>query len=608
MELIRFCNSLKKGSLFVLGHVVREEEGGFRKALTRYRTMKTQWMEFVDRWKIKAFSEIFISQSERVGARSLAMTSGLGGMKPNLVIMGWRRSGAVSGISALDYVSIITDTLSLGKSVAIARGFRGLTFPPQADIDAGLARTMLSSLERQTNAQQKPYIDLYPFRMEDDFDTYSMVLQLGCILNMVHCWSDRFYTLRVIAVVENPSDIGAETRRLAGLLTDLRINAKVLCVSIQDFMASYAARPWGSSGRGARARDHEGGGGGAGNTTRTLLIPSNPNSPSVSRSVRHMSRDTVDFTDQPLQSANPLVDGGAAAGAGLGMDDISSSSAAPGDAAPLPSFNHLPPLEQHRIINLVMRKYSRPTDTAVIMTSLPAPQEICHDDDDDDDKERVVVGEEEGEWSRRRRRRRQQRRGGRAHDGHHPNGGVDNDDDIDDDRDDDDDRDELESRLDRLGKTSQHVRFRSHLSSKDGGALPSDWGRRNEEDVHMRRQQQQPLPSPTVASTRSPASVSTRDEPPNASADVVGGGGGIGGDENATITTTTTTTTPTMTPTTTTPTQRRTGSEELTSDSCEAYLRGIDILTDGAGNFAGHGGLPPVFLVHGRGLVVTTNL
>ena len=46
------------------------------------------WLNFVDVAKVKAFVEITVAESYRLGAQSLLMTTGLGGMKPNTLAVG----------------------------------------------------------------------------------------------------------------------------------------------------------------------------------------------------------------------------------------------------------------------------------------------------------------------------------------------------------------------------------------------------------------------------------------------------------------------------------------------------------------------------------------
>lgn len=62
-----------------------------------------------------------------------------------------------------------------------------------------------------------------------NFDTYTLILQLGCILNTVPAWK-KAYKLRVVVFVEFESDVEEERQRVNRLLTNLRIQAEVLVI------------------------------------------------------------------------------------------------------------------------------------------------------------------------------------------------------------------------------------------------------------------------------------------------------------------------------------------------------------------------------------------
>jgi len=82
---------------------------------------------------------------------------------------------------------------------------------------------------------RKRYIDLWPIQMMStlgpqsytySFDTYTMVLQMGCILHMNNYWKTN-YALRVLVFVENFEDVEDEAARVKMLLKGLRIDAEV---------------------------------------------------------------------------------------------------------------------------------------------------------------------------------------------------------------------------------------------------------------------------------------------------------------------------------------------------------------------------------------------
>ena len=60
-----------------------------------------------------------------------------------------------------------------------------------------------------------------------NFDTYTLILQLGCILNTVRTWK-KAYKLRIIVFVEYETDVAEESDRVKKLLENLRIQADVI--------------------------------------------------------------------------------------------------------------------------------------------------------------------------------------------------------------------------------------------------------------------------------------------------------------------------------------------------------------------------------------------
>lgn len=267
-KLIHFANSLKKGGLFILGHVIVTDN--FGDSVPEAKKQRAAWSQYIDLVKIKAFVNVMVSPSMEWGARNLVLSAGLGGMRPNIIMMGFfnlqqfrqeqplidipepprerkhtlkrrrQSQGQVKDPLPTDtcYVEKRTDlqsyvltledlALKLKINVAVATGFSDLELPEK------LPKEELT----------KKYIDLWPIQMsaevsaEDgknqanitttNFDTYTLILQLGCILNTVPAWK-RAYKLRVAVFVEYESDVEEERTRVTTLLENLRINAQVL--------------------------------------------------------------------------------------------------------------------------------------------------------------------------------------------------------------------------------------------------------------------------------------------------------------------------------------------------------------------------------------------
>lgn len=297
-KLIQFCNSLKKGSLFILGHVIVTQD--FAEAVPEARQQQQSWTKYIDFSKIKAFVNIAISPTVEWGARNLVLGAGLGGMRPNIVVMGFynlpelretqpfidipspqpsrptskatnhpilrktmqaaakrKATGNTEGMLPTDamrpedaigiksYVTVIEDlVLRLQANVAVAKGFKELEVPSPTPSKKQKALSMIGLGNIEIDEPTKTYIDLWPIQMSAEidaageepsrknvlttnFDTYTLILQLGCILHTVPSWK-RMYKLRVCVFVEYETDVDEERERVTTLLKNLRIEADVL--------------------------------------------------------------------------------------------------------------------------------------------------------------------------------------------------------------------------------------------------------------------------------------------------------------------------------------------------------------------------------------------
>ncbi|KAK9462731.1 amino acid permease-domain-containing protein [Lipomyces oligophaga] len=271
-NLIQFCNSLKKGALYILGHVVVMND--FQEGLTEMKKLQSAWIKLRDVSRVKAFVQMAADPDFVWGARNIVMQAGLGGMKPNIAVLGFydvesyrQRKAAGTALTPMNstkpeearlapiqqsykskvtldslptdnvqsgpsmtvtqYLNVIEDLLAMEVNVALARGFNGLELPYSWD---------------KEGSPTKKYIDLWPIQMSahllepngessvlsTNFGTYTLILQLGAILHTVPSWK-KFYQTRVLVFVEYLEDVEEEQGRVQTLLENLRIEAEV-CV------------------------------------------------------------------------------------------------------------------------------------------------------------------------------------------------------------------------------------------------------------------------------------------------------------------------------------------------------------------------------------------
>ena len=89
-SLIHFVNSMKKSGLYVIGHI---KKGDLDQTETDPTSNQiNDWLELIDHLNVKAFVELTMAETIRKGAQQLIRLSGIGGMKPNTVLMGFPES------------------------------------------------------------------------------------------------------------------------------------------------------------------------------------------------------------------------------------------------------------------------------------------------------------------------------------------------------------------------------------------------------------------------------------------------------------------------------------------------------------------------------------
>ena len=98
-----------------LSHVVT---GDVEELASRRQSYEQTLRSFVDREDVQAFPTVIISPTVRDGIASLLQAQGLGGMRPNTILMGWPNEG---GSRAAAFGSLMRLTANLGRSFVAAR-------------------------------------------------------------------------------------------------------------------------------------------------------------------------------------------------------------------------------------------------------------------------------------------------------------------------------------------------------------------------------------------------------------------------------------------------------------------------------------------------------
>ncbi|XP_074535681.1 solute carrier family 12 member 9 isoform X1 [Halichoeres trimaculatus] len=285
--LITFINDIKKSGLYVLGHV----QLGDLNTLPSdpLQSQYDSWLSLVDHLNIKAFVNLTLSDTVRHGVQHLLFISGLGGMRPNTLVLGFyddclpkdklidptlsnnhssttadiiqeqeqqpplfhfaslRGSGDRQDygdfgdgktLGSQEYVAIIADAMKMLKNVVLARYFNNFD--------------RAQALSPPSPSQKRVYVDVWPVNLlrPDScsyVDTCSLfLLQLACILNMVRAWRSKA-RLRLFLCVEEGRSVRGSEAKLGQLLKDLRIKAQVYPVNWDHQVALHWQRQgeWG---------------------------------------------------------------------------------------------------------------------------------------------------------------------------------------------------------------------------------------------------------------------------------------------------------------------------------------------------------------------------
>ncbi|XP_018539575.1 solute carrier family 12 member 9 [Lates calcarifer] len=286
--LITFINDIKKSGLYVLGHV----QLGDLNTLPSdpLQSQYDSWLSLVDHLNIKAFVNLTLADSVRHGVQHLLFISGLGGMRPNTLVLGfyddclpndklvdpslstsqstdpsdpsqepeqqpplfhfaslrgssdrqdYGEFGDGKVLGPQEYVAIIADAMKMLKNVVLARYFNNFD------------RAQVLSPPSSSPGKGAVYVDVWPVNLlrPDScsyVDTCSLfLLQLACILNMVRAW--RKATLRLFLCVEEGRSVRGSEEKLGQLLKELRIKARIYPVPWDQQVALHWQRQgkWG---------------------------------------------------------------------------------------------------------------------------------------------------------------------------------------------------------------------------------------------------------------------------------------------------------------------------------------------------------------------------
>lgn len=269
--LIQFVNDMKKSGLFVLAHVKLGSLDQRSRDPCIDETLL--WMKLVDHLKVKAFTELTLASSVREGMRHLVRLCGMGGMKPNTVILGFRdqqhhtdflrnreldvlrmsdlqcpedsafhpeqlRSASPSyhqiapqsgQVSSDEYVGMICDLLKMSQNICLCRHFHNFD-----------KKNILLRLKNK----EEVYVDAWPVNLFDTSCSWSaddvssqFLLQLSTVILMTHALRGTSIRLRVFLCVSSELAAAAVTRlhdSLKSSLFSMRIRGEIIVRTMDE--------------------------------------------------------------------------------------------------------------------------------------------------------------------------------------------------------------------------------------------------------------------------------------------------------------------------------------------------------------------------------------
>ncbi|KAM6894254.1 solute carrier family 12 member 10, tandem duplicate 1 [Lycodopsis pacificus] len=130
--LVDFVGSFTKHiSLMICGDIIMEHD-----RQTRPQDATDLLVKWMNRRKVRSFYTPFTADSLRVGARHLLQASGLGKLKPNTLVLGFKANWRDSSPESIeDYINTIYDTFDANYCLCILRMMDGLDVSDQLDFE-----------------------------------------------------------------------------------------------------------------------------------------------------------------------------------------------------------------------------------------------------------------------------------------------------------------------------------------------------------------------------------------------------------------------------------------------------------------------------------------
>ena len=204
-HLLQFCGQLRKGKgmTVVAGVLDHCPDVRTQSIKDRLKTERAKLDQLMARNEITGFSEVVTAPSWKEGASYVCQLSGLGGLRPNTLVIPWPSDWRQNPQQATDYIRIISLALSEEKAVVCPRNLCALPLGEQCPAQTG-------------------YIDLWWFITDG-----GLLVLLTWLLAQHRVW--RNCAVRVFVVVENVERETAEqaAQTVRNLFNEKRILSNV---------------------------------------------------------------------------------------------------------------------------------------------------------------------------------------------------------------------------------------------------------------------------------------------------------------------------------------------------------------------------------------------
>lgn len=190
LPMVEFATGLEaRRGLIFLAHV---EVGDWQRLLPLQEQLERDMDQFISEHRISAVSRSVLADDFEHGVSTLLQTSGVGALEPNTVMIGWSEDA----LKQAEFVRVVRRVLQLRRNLLIFA---------EAEVSVG---------------RLKPVIDVWWFvKVNGGF-----MLTLAHLLVMDQRW--RGHEIRLLHVVASESECDEAQGRMAGIIKDLRIEAR----------------------------------------------------------------------------------------------------------------------------------------------------------------------------------------------------------------------------------------------------------------------------------------------------------------------------------------------------------------------------------------------